>query len=241
MQELRGTFRKYPDLRISVRNAPSFNLGGAPVDIDFGIRGPDLETLARFAETLRTRMLEMGGIVDADTTLKLDKPELRVRIDRDRAADLGVDIEDIAMALRLMVGGDDRVSRFRDPTVNEDYDVAGPPRGRRPQRSRHDLAAVRAARRRRHGPPRQRRARSSRRRRASRIDRLDRQREASMRATVAPGYALGDRLEAVRAAAAEARTCRPATRRACRAAAASSSARSSSSSGRSCSRSCSCT
>src|SRR4029077_16032214 len=60
--------------------------------------------------------------VDADTTLKLDKPELRVQVDRARAADLGVDMEDVSTALRLMVGGDDQVSRFRDPSVNEDYD-----------------------------------------------------------------------------------------------------------------------
>ena len=39
------------------------------------------------------------------------------------AADLGVEVEDVALAMRLMVGGDDRVSRFVDPSVNEDYDV----------------------------------------------------------------------------------------------------------------------
>ena len=61
--------------------------------------------------------------MDADTTLQLDKPELRVVIDRERAADLRVDTSQIATALRLMVGGDDQVSRFRDPTVNDDYDV----------------------------------------------------------------------------------------------------------------------
>ena len=61
--------------------------------------------------------------MDADTTLQLDKPELRVVIDRERAADLRVDTAQIATALRLMVGGDDQVSRFRDPTVNDDYDV----------------------------------------------------------------------------------------------------------------------
>ncbi len=44
-------------------------------------------------------------------------------IDRERAADLGVDTADIATALRLMVGGDEEVSRFRDPAANEDYDV----------------------------------------------------------------------------------------------------------------------
>ena len=61
--------------------------------------------------------------MDADTTLELDKPELQARIDRARAADLGVDTEQIAGALRLMVGGDEQVTRFRDAAVNEDYDV----------------------------------------------------------------------------------------------------------------------
>ena len=65
----------------------------------------------------------MPGIVDVDTTLRLNKPELRVFIDRDRAADLGVDAADIASSLRLMVGGDDEVSRFRDDKLAEEYDV----------------------------------------------------------------------------------------------------------------------
>ena len=46
-----------------------------------------------------------------------------MQIDRARAADLGIRTEDIAAALRLMVGGDQEVSRFRDPLVGEDYDV----------------------------------------------------------------------------------------------------------------------
>src|SRR6185369_6736714 len=75
MQEIRQRVRKFGDLRISIRNAQAFNLGGASVDIDFNILGPDLETLARLTEQLRTKILAMGGIADADTTLKLDKPE----------------------------------------------------------------------------------------------------------------------------------------------------------------------
>ena len=62
-------------------------------------------------------------MADPDTTLRLDRPELRVSIDRERAGDLRVDTEQIATALRLMVGGDTEVSRFRDPTINEDYYV----------------------------------------------------------------------------------------------------------------------
>ncbi|HYY43341.1 MAG TPA: efflux RND transporter permease subunit, partial [Pyrinomonadaceae bacterium] len=123
MQEVRRRLKKYAPIRTGVRNAPSFNLGGGNNDIDFSIRGPELPALAKYAEDLRTRSQQLGGIVDADTTLKLDKPELRVQIDRQRAADLGVDASDIATSLRLMVGGDQRVTRFRDESVNEDYDV----------------------------------------------------------------------------------------------------------------------
>jgi HAE1 family hydrophobic/amphiphilic exporter-1 len=46
---------------------------------------------------LRKKAPELG-LLDADITLKLDKPELRVEIDRERAANLGVDTEDIATA-----------------------------------------------------------------------------------------------------------------------------------------------
>jgi HAE1 family hydrophobic/amphiphilic exporter-1 len=197
MQALRAKFRRYRDLRISVRNAPSFSLGTAPFDIDFNIRGSELDVLAHAAETLRTRMLEIGGIADADTTLKLDKPELRVVIDRDRAADLGVEVEDVAMAMRLMVGGDDRVSRFVDPTVNEDYDV----QVRLEEGDRNDPGTIARLYVPRTGGELVRLdsvARLDPGSTASRIDRLDRQRVASVRATVAPGYALGDRLEAVR-------------------------------------------
>src|SRR3989454_8635011 len=123
MQEVRQRMQKYAPLRFSVRNAPSFNIGGGQQDIDFVIRGPELVALAKYAEDLRTKTKELGGINDADTTLKLDKPELRVQIDRARAADLGVDTSDIANSLRLMVGGDDQVTRFYDPSVNLDYDV----------------------------------------------------------------------------------------------------------------------
>jgi len=200
MAEARGRLRKFGDLRTAVRNAPAFNLGGGNYEIDFVLRGPDLVALSDYAEQLRRRAPELG-IVDADTTLRLDKPELRVAIDRARAADLEVDTQEIAQALRLMVGGDEEVSRFRDPTVDEDYDVelrlAGRDRGDAgaisrllvPRRSGglvrlDNLMTIEPAR------------------TASRIDRLDRQRQVSLRAQVAPGYALADRLTVLRETAA---------------------------------------
>src|SRR5712664_3628246 len=201
MQEVRQRMQKYAPLRFSVRNAPSFNIGGGNFDIDFVFRGPELTELAKYADTLRQKTNEIGGIVDADTTLKLDKPELRVQIDRARAADLGVDNSDIATGLRLMVGGDDQVTRFYDPSVNLDYDV----QLRLNERDRVDQATIS-----RLYVPSSRaglvrvdnlvdiKEELS----PSRIDRLDRQRQASMRAGVAPGFALADRLDALRKTAA---------------------------------------
>ena len=201
MGEVRGRLRKFTDVRASVRNPPAFNIGGGNWEIDFVLRGPDLLALWEYAERLRARAPELG-VVDADTTLKLDKPELRVVIDRARAADLGVDTQEIAQALRLMVGGDEEVSRFRDASADEDYDV----QLRLAEQDRQDPATI----------SRLFVARQSggltrldnlvtieTNRTASRIDRLDRLRQVSLRGQVAPGYALADRLAALRQAAAE--------------------------------------
>ncbi|MCW5963832.1 MAG: efflux RND transporter permease subunit [Bryobacterales bacterium] len=202
MMQIRGALRKYTDIRAQVRNYPSFNIGGGNYEIDFVIRGPSLEMLASYAEQLREKANDLGGILDADTTLKLDRPELRVEIDRKRAADLGVEVADIAQALRTMVGGDLRVTRFRDPSVNEDYDVQlrliDKYRDRAEVISRlyvprtngelvrlDNLVKIVPS-----TIP-------------SRIDRLDRQRQVSLRASTGKGYALADRLEALRGAAAE--------------------------------------
>jgi hydrophobic/amphiphilic exporter-1 (mainly G- bacteria), HAE1 family len=195
-QLVRQRLRKFTHLRPSVRNPQTINLGGGGFsDIDFVFRGPDLLNLVKYANDMRERAPELG-LVDADVTLKLDKPELRVQIDRARAADLGVDTTDIAEALRLMVGGDDRVSRFRDASVNEDYDV----QLRLKQGDRNDVETIS-----RLFVPSTKvglvqldnlvtleKTDSS-----SRIDRLDRQRQVSFRASVARGYALADRMAAI--------------------------------------------
>jgi HAE1 family hydrophobic/amphiphilic exporter-1 len=201
MVEVRRRLRKYAPMRTGVRNAPSFNFGaGGRVDIDFNLRGPDVVALAGYADELMRRSQTLGGIVDADTTLKLNKPELRVEIDRARAADLGVDSSDIATGLRLMVGGEDRASRFRDESINEDYDV----QLRLDERDRSDVATIQ-----RLYVPSSRGGlvrldnlvKIKRDTSPSRIDRLDRERLAAVRASVAPGYALADRIEALRNAA----------------------------------------
>jgi HAE1 family hydrophobic/amphiphilic exporter-1 len=198
MLEVRRRLQKYAPMRVGVRNAQSFNFGaGGRTDIDFVFRGPDIVALAGYADDLVERSKTLGGIVDADSTLKLNKPELRVLIDRDRAADLGVDTSDIATSLRLMVGGEEEASRFRDNSINEDYDV----QLRLTEADRRDVDTIS-----RLYVPSSRGGlvrldnlvKIARDTSPSRIDRLDRERQVSVRASVAPGYALADRIEALR-------------------------------------------
>jgi len=197
MTEVDRRLRALRGLRSQVRNYPSFNVGGGSFDIDFVIRGPELEKLNEYAETLRDRANGIGGFRGLDTSLRIDKPELRVRIDRDRAADLGVRARDLGTTLRLLVGGDEEVSRFRDPLTNEDYDVRMRlepydrdrealldrllvPAGEGILVQLANVASLEAA------PA------------PSRVDRLNRQRMVSLRGGVAPGYAQGDRIDVLR-------------------------------------------
>ena len=89
-------------------------------DIAFMVQGPNLDRLNEYSMKLLDKMKQMPGIVDADTSLILGKPELRARIDRQKAADLGVSIADIAQSLRLLVGGD-QISTYNEN--GEQYEV----------------------------------------------------------------------------------------------------------------------
>ena len=201
MQEIRARLQQYPNLAIQLRNPQSFNIGSGNNDIDFVIRGPELEKLSEYGNALKARSHELG-LQDIDVSLKLDRPELRAEIDRARAGDLGIRTADIAASLRLMVGGDEEVTRFRDRAANQDYDV----QLRLDERDRGDIAKIQ-----RLYVPRANGemvrldsvvtlvAQES----PSRVDRLDRQRQISVRGGIQEGYALADRIQALRAAAAE--------------------------------------
>ncbi|HEY5617289.1 MAG TPA: efflux RND transporter permease subunit [Vicinamibacterales bacterium] len=80
--------------------------GGPGGGVQFVLRGPELDGLQEYSERLLEKVKTIPGVVDADTTLNVGKPELSVRMDRPKAADLGVPLSDTAEALRLLVGGD---------------------------------------------------------------------------------------------------------------------------------------
>jgi HAE1 family hydrophobic/amphiphilic exporter-1 len=114
--------KQYPDqLRTSVQQVAAISGGGfRNADIQFVIGGPDLQKLTKYSEELLAKMKTIPDVVDADSTLINGKPELRVQIHREHAADLGVRVGDIAQALNTLVAGQ-KVSTFNAGT--DQYDV----------------------------------------------------------------------------------------------------------------------
>jgi HAE1 family hydrophobic/amphiphilic exporter-1 len=121
--EVLGKYQKlYPgQLRTSVQQVAAISGGGfRNADIQYVIGGPELDKLQEYSDKLLAKMKTIPDVVDADSTLISGKPELRVVIDRARAADLGVRVGDIAQALNSLVAGQ-KVSTFNAGT--DQYDV----------------------------------------------------------------------------------------------------------------------
>lgn len=193
MTNVRRQMTAYKDVKFQINNVQSINLSGAGsrTDIGFVFRGPEIEKLVDYANQLVKRGPELG-LLDAQVSVQLNRPELRLQVDRQRAADLNADVQSIASAMRLMVGGDERVSRFHDNEVNEDYDVEL----RLAEGSRNDPSTISRL----YVPTKDGKmvrldsvvklqtAQS-----VSQINRLDRQRQVTLQASVAPGFGLADR------------------------------------------------
>ncbi|NCV63041.1 MAG: efflux RND transporter permease subunit, partial [Betaproteobacteria bacterium] len=84
------------------------------------VTGDSYENLAKVTKQLQDEIAKNPGIVSADVDLRLNKPELSLAVDRDRAADLGVPVETIARAVETAMGGR-TVTQFK--RNGEQYDV----------------------------------------------------------------------------------------------------------------------
>jgi HAE1 family hydrophobic/amphiphilic exporter-1 len=121
MQEVRQQLRAHPELRASVQQVSLVSGGGfRQTPFNLILRGADLDRLSGFAGTLVQRLGALPGFVDVDTAQAQRSPELQVVVDRQRAADLGVRMADVASTLRVLVGGE-KVGFFRE--AGEQYEV----------------------------------------------------------------------------------------------------------------------
>jgi len=121
MADARRLLTEYPDLRASVQGVNPFSTGGQRLsDVELNLRGPDLGRLQTYADRLMAGMRELPGLVDVDTTLAVRTPELRLLIDREKASDQGINVQDIAATVQTYVAGQP-ISKYKE--ADEQYDI----------------------------------------------------------------------------------------------------------------------
>jgi HAE1 family hydrophobic/amphiphilic exporter-1 len=104
MTQTRELLKNYPNLRTSVQQVAAFSGGGfRNANVQFLISGPDLKKLEDYSTILLEKLKSAPDAVDVDSTLISGKPEVRLEVDRQAAADLGVRVGDISQALNILV------------------------------------------------------------------------------------------------------------------------------------------
>ncbi|MGE4608182.1 MAG: efflux RND transporter permease subunit, partial [Myxococcota bacterium] len=108
---LRDDLREIPGIK-AYPSTPSPLSGFLSSPVAFAIKGEDLPELAHYAALIEQRLDSYGGFGNVQTNLYLNKPQLEVEIDRNRASDLGVSVRAIATTLQTLLGGLD-LSTFK--------------------------------------------------------------------------------------------------------------------------------
>jgi len=135
-QEMRDRLAAIRNVRLSVEDAEQM---GQAKPIQVSLRAADLAGLEVQGARLAELMGKTRGIVDVDTSLEKGKPETRIRLDRQAAADLGLDLGGVARTVRGLVNGE-VAGKFEDPD-GDSYDVRVRLAGEQRQADR-DLALI---------------------------------------------------------------------------------------------------
>ncbi|WP_390547993.1 efflux RND transporter permease subunit [Qipengyuania sp. MTN3-11] len=110
VEELNEPLQEIPGSRTDARGRGTLSFGGGGEGIEVALTGAEYETIFESADALATAIDTQSDILsNAEISYQPTQPQLSIRIDRQRAADLGVDLDDLAQTLRAMVGGDDLV------------------------------------------------------------------------------------------------------------------------------------
>ena len=116
---LRSQFGALPGVQVRA-NVPGGLVGSRGQRYQLVLGGPDYEELAEWRDRVLARMESNPGIQDPDSDYKETRPQMRVQIDRARAADLGVPVTTIGRTLETMMGSR-RVTTYVDN--GEEYEV----------------------------------------------------------------------------------------------------------------------
>jgi multidrug efflux pump len=178
---------------------PSLGQGFRERPLNYVIVSSDsYDNMARYAQAMLAEMAKNPGIVQPDSDLQLNKPEVFIEVDRARAADMGVSVEAVARTIETMLGSR-AVTRYKRDADQYDVIVQTSASGRTTPddierlfvRGRDDamvplssLVTVRES-----VSPRE-------------LNHFNQRRSVTLTANLAPGYALGEALEFMDATAA---------------------------------------
>ncbi|WP_448561772.1 efflux RND transporter permease subunit [Trichothermofontia sp.] len=111
VRKLFGGFMRISDALVFPINPPSLPGVGFQQPVQYVLQGSDLQTLAQVSQDFTQQARQLPQLVNVDSTLKLNKPELTLTIDRAQAANLGIAARDIARTLQIMLGGE-KITNF---------------------------------------------------------------------------------------------------------------------------------
>ncbi len=120
-RELQPKLNALPGVNVFTITPPSLGQGFRDRPINFVIQTSDsYQNLNAVTRQMLDEIAKNPGIVSVDVDLRLNKPELRIEVERDKAADLGVSVEVVAKAIETLLGGRNVTRYKRD---GEQYDV----------------------------------------------------------------------------------------------------------------------
>jgi HAE1 family hydrophobic/amphiphilic exporter-1 len=122
LAEFRKKLPQLAGVRVFATVVPTLG-GGRGEKLQFALRGPNLDEVARLAREMRSRLLEAGGMGRLDLDLQLDMPQMKLEIDRVRAHSIGLTARQVANAANVLAGGLDIAKYNDEPGDGERYDV----------------------------------------------------------------------------------------------------------------------
>ncbi len=118
--ELRGKLSQISGIRTVAVNPPGLGQRGFSQPVEFVVAGPDYESVQAWSQEIVELAKQNPSLLNLETDFELTRPELRVSIDRERAADLDITIEDVGLTLQTMLASR-QVTTYLDR--GREYDV----------------------------------------------------------------------------------------------------------------------
>lgn len=122
MKQVRDSIAEFKGIKSSVELISMAGGGLRSVPIQLMIQGRDIDDLYKRTLAIKEEFASVPGVVDVDTSIEIGKPEVRVKIDREAAANLGVTAAAIGGTINTMIGGE-KIGKYKDDKEGERYDI----------------------------------------------------------------------------------------------------------------------